>query len=221
MSDEKRAQRKIQRKYEAEKFRKDRLICDYIRVRHPDIYSEAENVYNYLREKYPEKKDLRKLNEFESISKQDMDIPIKKYYIRKTKHYVPKERSVPKDNMHLTEPMLPKYDMLLTDPKDDMVLTIPLMSTNDLEEVLLGQLSQNKTTVVMEQSTQTWQNETAVVMEQSTQPSKNETAVVTEPLEPPLTDAMMADLINDLKEDPDICTFFENIEFELDDCPLW
>ena len=192
MSVEKRAKRKIQRKHEAEKFQKDRLICDYIRIRHPDIYREAENVYDHLRQAYPEKKDLRKSNEYEAISKQGLNMPIKKYYARKTKQYVPKRQS---------------------DPKDNMLLTIPLMSTNDVEEVVLEQLSQNETTIVMEQSTQPSQNETTIVMEQSTQPSQS--------IEPPLTEAMMADLINELRGDPDILSFFENIEFELDDCPLW
>ena len=37
----------------------------------------------------------------------------------------------------------------------------------------------------------------------------------------PLDDEAFNTLLDDLRQDPDIASFFDNIDFELDDCPLW
>ena len=37
----------------------------------------------------------------------------------------------------------------------------------------------------------------------------------------PLSDEDFKSLLDDLNQDPDIQSFFNNIEFELDNCPLW
>ena len=255
MSIQRIVRKKILRRNEAEKTRKDRVVCEYIRIRHPNIYLEAENVYNQLKQLYPEKKDLRKSNEFEEISKHGLDIPIKKYYIRKIKP------SVPKDGMVLTIPLMSRNDMdefelkLQCQYESTVVMdqsTLPCQYEStvvmDHNPVVMDQSTlpcqhestvvmdqstlpcQHESTVVMDQSTLPCQHESTVVMDQSTLPCQHESTVVMdqptlpcqqENIELPLTEAMMADLINDLRGDPDICSFFENIDFELDDCPLW
>ena len=193
------ARKRVLRKDQTEKERKSRLICDYIKLRHPDIHSEAERVYDLLKQVYPEKKDLRKSNEFEHLSKYGLNMPMKKYYIRKSK------QPVVKNSMILTIPLM---------TKDDMHEIVTGQSETTVEEVVTGQSETTVEEVVIDQSCQLESTVEEVVMEQSTQPQL-------ESLEPPLTDAMMAEIINDLRGDPDIHSFFENIDFELDNCPIW
>ena len=43
------------------------FICDYIEEKHPEIYEEAVAFYNYVNSLYPQKKDLRKTDEFKAL----------------------------------------------------------------------------------------------------------------------------------------------------------
>ena len=44
--------------------RKARFISDYVMSKYNDIYTEAEQIFNFLSEKNPKKKDVRKTEEF-------------------------------------------------------------------------------------------------------------------------------------------------------------
>ena len=185
--------KKFYRKLEAERVRAERVICGYVKYRHPDIYSEGEEYYNWLNQIYPAKKDLRKSNEFESL-KDGRNISIKKYYIRKKT-----------TKQHIVE--------------DSMVLNIPLMDETDIDAAQTPTANETTQETVEE-----------VVLESSSQPQPaNETIQETTEevvlqsslAELPLSDDMMDQIIKGLREDPDICGFFDNIEFELDNCPLW
>ena len=52
------------RKIAKSKIRQDSLICDYVRFKYPDIYSEAGELYNQLNIIHPSKHDLRKTYEY-------------------------------------------------------------------------------------------------------------------------------------------------------------
>ena len=194
MSKQTKSQRKsFYRKLEAERVRTERVICGYIKHRYPDIYSEGEGYYAWLNQIYPAKKDLRRSNEFESL-KHGPNISIKKYYIRKK---TTKQHTV----------------------EDSMVLSIPLMDESDIDAAQTP--TANETTqetveeVVLESSSQHQPaNETI-------QETTGEVVLESSFTEPPLSDDMMDLIVKELREDPDICAFFDNIDYEQDDCPLW
>ena len=92
---------------------------------------------------------------------------------------------------------------------DNFVLRIPLM--------------QRKTTAVRETSTTT----TNVQETPAPPPSETivetivETAAETTTALSPVDDATLEEIMADLREDPNIQNFFDNLDFEIDNCPLW
>ena len=56
--------RQTWRRQSAEKDRQNRATTEFIKLKYPGIYLEAVNAYRVLREKYPNKYDVRKLPEF-------------------------------------------------------------------------------------------------------------------------------------------------------------
>ena len=46
------------------KIKHDRVITQYVKAKHPELYREAEQIYQMLEEKYPLKRDLTKTSEF-------------------------------------------------------------------------------------------------------------------------------------------------------------
>ena len=59
--------RQVWRQKKTEEARRDRVTAEYIRLKYPKMYLESLNVYHTLREKYPNKQDIRKLSEFYQI----------------------------------------------------------------------------------------------------------------------------------------------------------
>ena len=47
-----------------------------------------------------------------------------------------------------------------------------------------------------------------------------ETTVETADL-PPINDDILEEIMSSLREDPDIRNFFDDLDFQFDDCPLW
>ena len=203
------------RKLEAERVRVERVICGYVKHRHPDIYSEGEEFYNSLNQLYPGKKDLRRCNEFER-PKQGENISIKKYYIRKK----PTIQHTVKDSMVLNIPLMDGTDIdkaqtpTVNETGQETVEEVALESSCQLQQV--NQTIQETTEeVVLESSCQLQQ------VNQTIQETTEEAVVQASFTEPPLSEDIMELLIKGLREDPDICGLFDNIDFELDNCPLW
>ena len=89
---------------------------------------------------------------------------------------------------------------------DNLVLQIPLM--------------QRKTTAVRETST------TTTNVQETSDPPPSEETIVETTVEttaglPPIDDATLEEVIADLSVDPNIQNFFDSLDFEFDDCPLW
>ena len=82
---------------------------------------------------------------------------------------------------------------------DNMVLHIPLM--------------QWKTTNIQETTVET-------VPHTSIEETTVETVETTADL-PPIDDNILEEIIADLREDPNIQDFFNDLDFQLDNCPLW
>ena len=192
----------IYRRQESQRVRVDRIISGYVKHRHPEVFKEANDYYQWLNELYPEKKDLRRCNEFE-ILKHGTDSPIRKFYTTKKK--ITHATVSPKSNI-----------------SDTMVLQIPLMKECDIVNQTIQ--TAETPTCANEITVETTVESETVVVESSSQPE----TVVETPMPsisftelPPVSDEMLEQIISGLREDPDICTFFDDIEFQLDDCPLW
>ena len=97
------------RRQEALKVREHRVTVGYMEAKYPQIYEEAIGFFNMLNNTYPDKKDLRKTNEYLWMRKGISGEKIRKYYTRKTQSKIDKK-------------VLSK-----TDRVDNMQLIIPLM----------------------------------------------------------------------------------------------
>ena len=65
--------RQAWRKEYAAKIRQERVITEYMRITQPILYAEAVKFYNTLREKYANKNDLRKVAEFKALKPKRID----------------------------------------------------------------------------------------------------------------------------------------------------
>ena len=93
-----------------------------MKAKHPDLYQEAEQLYEQLNEKYPEKRDLTKTSEFLIYTTQYStftDLYRDRY---KKKKATPKEKVTPE-----------------TQASTEMVLEIPLMSSDDVNKTTYRQ----------------------------------------------------------------------------------
>ena len=192
----------IYRRNESEKVRMERIISGYLKYKHPQIYEEAYSFYNDLNELYPDKKDLRRCNEFEWL-KTGTDETMRKYYRRK--NYQRKEAR--------------------TKRTDNMVLNIELMDNTAVENSLSPKVTQETAAEIPEVT-----QETAVEIPEVTQETAVEIPEVAQEIvvEPPMasnllpvSDEELEEIINSLREDPDLSNFFDNIDYEIDDCTLW
>ena len=88
-----------------------RFISAYTEAMHPDIYNEADEMFTYLKEAYPDKRDIRKVPEFLCLTTgvKTMNAHYYKNKISKKKD----ENNHNKDNMVL-EIQLTKHDELST-----------------------------------------------------------------------------------------------------------
>ena len=64
MDNKRKSQKRQSRKRLLEKRKDSTFIAEYVRVRSPDIYAEAENFVKHLKAKYPRKRDHTKTVEF-------------------------------------------------------------------------------------------------------------------------------------------------------------
>ena len=97
-----------QRRKHAEQARKNRVLIEYIEKTHPQIHNDACEYYEELKQKYPNKLDLRRTVEFEitchNTSKR-----------RRTQKQ--KEPGKTRDNMVLTIPLIPQF--VINQPQSD------------------------------------------------------------------------------------------------------
>ena len=116
------SRKNIYRREETEKVRIERVVAGYLKYRHPGIYEEAYSFYNHLNELYPNKKDLRRSNEYEWLKKGTAET-LRKYYPRKT---------TGKTTVKTT---------------DNMVLNIELMDKTTVESSLEPEVTQEASTM--------------------------------------------------------------------------
>ena len=66
-ADARRERKKIQRRNLVDARRKDTVIAEYIQTKYNHLYKEALKFHDTIKEKYSEKFDLRKTNEFKVL----------------------------------------------------------------------------------------------------------------------------------------------------------
>ena len=210
----------INRRAETLRVREERIISGYVNYQHPEIYKQAKEFYEHLDVLYPYKKDLRRTNEYEML-KDVQSRKMRKYYTRKTvkpkeitdtrKANKPKEIT---DNMVLRIPLMNEHDTENT----IHTVEIPLMNEHDTENTI-----QTVEIPLMNEGDMveipTPQHEITVG---TTRETAVETPMTTDPIDLTLIDNEIIDrMIEELREDSGIADFFDNIDYELDDCPLW
>ena len=216
----KKDRKNVYRREESHRVRQERIITGYVKHRYREIYVEACEFYQHLNKIYPTKKDLRRTNEYLWLC-DGTETTMRKYYPRKG------------------------------EKKDKMVLKIPLMSEDEIpicqHHTVLESSMQEEPVVenVVEiieptgNDESSGQEETVVesvaeIVVETTEPSVNDESSsqdetvavnVAETTEPsdllPVSEETIEQIIGDLREDPDIANFFQDIDFEHDDCPLW
>ena len=240
------SKKNIYRRNASANVRTERIITGYVKYRHPEIYEEAYSFYNHLNELYPEKKDLRRCNEYEWL-KNGTEETMRKFYQRKKERTKRTKRTKRNDNMVLNIELMSKTPVEnSSSTKVTRETDLPQVSDEELEqmtEVTQEIVAETSTTpevsheIVMEtpmasdlpqvsdeeleQMTEVTQE---IVAETSTTPEVSHEIVLKTPMAsdlPLVSDEQLEQIINDLREDPDLSNFFDNIEFEIDDCPLW
>ena len=137
---EKRRERKNElRREQRIKTRKDALCMEYIRLKHSKIYDEANEVYNALNLKYPEKFDLRKTDEIKNIQPEpapEFQDPPNPWRLKFGKHFILK------DNISLRIP-------LMSQPKTSKT-EIPTPDITEVEQQGDTEEAKNTETIITE-----------------------------------------------------------------------
>ena len=178
------------RRDEARKVRHDRVVVGYIETNHPEVYKRAHEFYEQLDKIYPEKKDLRRTNEYASMGN---GFPIRKRYVRKN---IPKKKQEDNNRQH--------------NIADNMVLNIPLMKGTNNQVVDMSEDPQVEVTI--EQTPHEDIQLAEVTIEQT--PHED---IQPAGLFPIITDEMVEDIIQDLKDsDPHFEQWFKDIDIDID-----
>ena len=186
------------RKDAAKKIRKDRVITGYIEKNYPQIYKEAEGFYDTLNNAYPDKKDLRRTNEYACMGVGCLTIN-KRY----SRTIIPKKKRV-ENNVNL---------------KDNMVLDIPLLTKQNNKVIDMSQDSQIQVIVEPPQPVEEAIIEPPQPVEEAIvePPQPVEEAIVEQPLFPIISDERIEEIIQDLKEnDPDLQQLFNEIDIDIE-----
>ena len=179
------------RREETQRVRVERIITGYVKYRHPEIYNKANEFYEHLDEQYPNKKDLRRTNEFEWL-KQGTARTMKKFYTRKRK---------------------------IT---DNMILHIPLMNQDEIATENTTQPTEIPACqheIIVETTVESSSNQPEMTKETMVETSTSIPSTTADL--PPISDEIIEEIMRGLREDPDIRNFFDDVDFEHDDCPLW
>ena len=144
--------------------REARFVNAYVSVTYPEVYNEAIQFRNKLREKYPQKMDLRKAYEFSQLQPKKMCASFT-------------------DNLRLEIPLMSsKQDTSTTTSTP----SVPEATTSAAEAMQSDEL----TTLMTEH---------------------NQFGAI-----PQLDNTTMAQLIEELQNDPELSTFFDDINIDID-----
>ena len=213
----------IWRRMETARVRESRVITGYIEFKHPEVYNEAKEFYTELNKLYPYKKDLRRTNEFEWVKTGFPEVKTKKYYTRKTQYGKNKEKKDNSktdeivDNMKLIIPLMDRPEKTVEQTAAE---TIPKTNQGVLENVV--DMSADKEIEVIIEPAEVIIEPAEVIMDQA-EVIMDQAEVIIDPAEviidsfPSIPDKMLEDIIQGLREDPDLHEIFDELDIEFDE----
>ena len=208
------------RRQEALKVREHRVTTGYMEAKYPQIYEEAIGFFNMLNNTYPDKKDLRKTNEYLWMRKGISGEKIRKYYTRKTQSKIDKKVSSKTDrvdNMQLIIPLMKTP----TQTQDNGVEYTPDNNVIDLSTDNVVEISTDNNVVeistdnnVVEISTDN--NAIDLSTDNVVEISTDNNAI--EPSwQDDIPDDMFQEIIDGLRADLDLHTIFDDLDIEIED----
>ena len=205
------------RRAESARVREQRIISGYVELKYPEVYKEAAGFYNMLNEKYPNKSDLRKTNEFEWLK---TDIPneiTKKYYKRKNYPNIKKRTTVDmqthnpmkecSDNMQLVIPLM---ERITKSVQESQSITKPAESGQESQSITKPAESPNESAAAVETTDEHPQIELAETIIDTTNsfmPTLNDE----------IPDNILEEIMDGLRQDPYLEEFFTDIEIDIDE----
>ena len=147
--------------------RQARFVAGYVRATHPELYNDAIEFHDKLREKYPQKMDLRKVYEFSQLQ--------------------PKKTTFT-DNLELRIPLMPSIQDTSSTP---CTTSAPEATSTPCTTPVAEATSTPCTTSVAEH---------------------NQSGEI-----PLLDDSTMKQLIEELQNDPQLTTLFDDMDIEIPD----
>ena len=188
------------RRQETKKRRADKVVIGYVKTLYPEIFEQARAYYVKLDQANPEKKDLTKTLEYRTLQKNKVAV---------TDNFELKIELF--DNGKQTKTTTTTTQTVKTTPALEAEATASLPTLEAEATASLPTLEAEATA-----SLPTLEAEaTASLTPQAT------TDTTCETLLQPLDEETLEAIIADLRQDPVMVDFLDNIEFEIDNCPLW
>ena len=103
--------------------RRARFISAYTEAMHPDIYSKADEMYTFLREAYPDKRDMRKVPEFLSLTTGVKTLNA--FYYKNKMSKKTDQNNHNKDNMRLEIELVKHTELSNIMPNGELTTNIP------------------------------------------------------------------------------------------------
>ena len=179
--------------------RHNRFIAEYIRVKHPAIYTEADELHSFLKQLYPDKRDLRKVPEYLQLTTGVKNINAYYYKNRVSKKV--------KDNN--------KYEI---------VLEIPLLTANENPSATINPEKTSVPavdlpTMIPEETSVPALDLPTIIPEETSVPAVDlptmipeETNVPTDEPTSIIPDKVYQDLLSEISKDPDLYAIFNNFD---------
>ena len=210
------------RRHETKKRRADKVVIGYVKALYPEIFEQASAYYVKLDQANPEK-DLTKTVAFRTLQKNKVAVTdnfelkiklIDNGKQTKTTATTQAVKTTPALEAEATASLTPQ-------PTTDTMYETPLLPLD--EETLELPLDEETLATMIAVEAEATASPPALEAEATTD-TMYETPLLPldeETLELPLDEETLATMIADLRQDPFMLDFLDNIEFELDDCPLW
>ena len=169
--------------------RHDRFISAYVKAIHADIYSKADEMYTFLKEVYPDKRDMRKVPEFLLLTTGVKNI--------NAHYYKNKMSKKTEQNNHNT---------------DNMVLEIQLVNQDELSTIIPRQTNvpTGELSTIIPKETNVPTDELSTIIPKETNVPTDEPQLI-------IPDKIYEDLLSELRSDPDLNAIFNGFDVSEED----
>ena len=213
--------------------RSEKVILGYIKAVHPKIYKEGSQYFDKLNEAHPQKKDLTKTQEYQAITKNNT-APMNEFELRielmTTKNQTTTATVAQETCQETPEPQSSTTCQDHPEPSTmcQDLLPEPQPSTTCQDHPEPNTMCQDLLPEP-QPSTTCQDHPEPSTMCQDLLPEPQPSTTCQDHPEPstmcqdllPLGEEEMEALLDDLRQDSNIASFFANIDYELDNCPLW